>query len=114
MKGAPVTATLDEKCAVIRKNGLSGFSMVAMGWLARNTVTSVFARDIASISAWRLGWRDWKDLSLKTGRLPKSTDKKDGYKLYQWLISTKSKPQRLTDDQKKRFDAVLNRVGLLV
>lgn len=51
MKGAPVTATLDEKCAVIRKNGLSGFSMVAMGWLARNTVTSVFARDIASISA---------------------------------------------------------------
>ena len=67
MKGAPVTATLDEKCAMIRKNGLSGFSMVAMGWLARNTVTSVFARDIASISVWRLGWRDWKDLSLKTG-----------------------------------------------
>lgn len=67
MKGAPVTATLDEKCAVIRKNGLSGFSMVAMGCLARNTVISVFARDIASISAWRLGWRDWKDLSLKTG-----------------------------------------------
>ena len=49
----------------------------------------------------------------ENGRLPKSADKKDGYKLYQWLISTKSKPQRLTDDPKKRFYAVLNRVGLL-
>ena len=75
MKGAPVTATLDEKCAMIRKDGLSGFSMVAMGWLARNTVTSVFARDIASISVWRLGWCDWKDLPLKTGvcRNPRTT-----------------------------------------